>query len=249
MLRHTALFLAHELRITFRNPVWPLFGVFQPVLYLLLFAPLLANVMPGGSTADTLRDFTPGVMVMIALFGSLFVGFTMIGEIRGGVLERLAVSPASRPAIVLGRVARDVVTLVVQSLLMIVVAVLMGMRADPAGVLVLLALMAVVGVFASGISYAMALAIRDENSMSQILQFFAMPLILLTGILLPMEFAPRWLQVAAQANPLYHAVEAGKSLFRGDFADGSILIAFVFTILLAVLALSWSVSSMRRLAG
>src|SRR4051812_36767213 len=49
MFRHTMLFLGYELRLTLRNPVWPLFGILQPVLYLLLFAPLVANTTVGGT--------------------------------------------------------------------------------------------------------------------------------------------------------------------------------------------------------
>jgi ABC-2 type transport system permease protein len=249
MFRHTMLFLGYELRLTLRNPVWPLFGILQPVLYLLLFAPLVANTTVGGTMGDTLRLFTPGVLMMIALFGSLFVGFGMINEIRNGYLERLAVSPAWRPAIVLGRTMRDMLVLVLQALLVIGLAWLMGMRASAPGVLVMLVLMAATGLLASGLSYGLALALRDENGMSQIMQFFALPLILLTGIMLPMSLAPQWMQTVAHFNPLYHAVEAGRSLFDGDFTDGSIPLAFGLTLALGALTLSWSVSSMNKLAG
>ncbi|MFB9675687.1 ABC transporter permease [Streptosporangium vulgare] len=249
MLRHTTLFLGYELRATLRNPVWPLFGLMQPVLYLLLFAPLVANTTAGGTMGDTLRMFTPGVMMMIALFGSLFVGFSMINEIRNGYLERLAVSAVWRPAIVLGRTLRDMIVLVVQALLVIALATLMGMRASLPGLALMLVLMAATGLLASGLSYGMALALRDENGMSQIMQFFAMPLILLTGIMLPMSLAPDWMRAVAQFNPLYHAVEAGRALFDGDFSDGSIPLAFGLILALAAISLRWSVSSMRRLAG
>ncbi|MEZ0074036.1 ABC transporter permease [Planotetraspora sp. GP83] len=248
MLKDTGLFLAYELRNTARNPIWPLFGLLQPVLYLLLFAPLLANTSPGVPQAETLKQFTPGVMLMIALFGSLFVGFGMIAEIRGGVLERLAASPASRPAIVLGRTLRDMIVLVIQAVLIVVVALLMGMRPSVPGVALMLLLMALTGVFASGLSYGLALALRDENGMSQILQFFALPLILLTGILLPMSLAPQWMQFVAKANPLYHAVEAGRALFAGNLASREIALAFGLMLVLALVTLRWSVRSMRHLA-
>lgn len=249
MLRHTLLFLGYELKNMLRNPAWPFFGVLQPVLYLLLFAPLLENTAIGASGTDTLLMFTPGVMMMVALFGSLFVGFTMITEIRNGYLERLAVSQVWRPAIVLGRSIRDVIVLIVQALLVIGIATLMGMRASLPGMLLMLPLMAATGLLASGLSYGLALAVRDENGMSQLLQFFSLPLILLTGILLPMSLAPGWMQTVAKFNPLYHTVEAGRALFAGDFSDGSIPLAFGLTIGLAILTTAWSVSSMRKLAG
>lgn len=248
MLRHTGLFLAYELKNTARNPAWPLFTILQPLLYLLLFAPVLANASPGVPQAETFRQFTPGVMVMIALLGSLFAGFGMIIEIRAGVLERLAASPVSRPAIVLGRALRDMIVLVVQALLVLVVALIMGMRPNPAGVALMLLLMALTGLFAAGLSYGLALALRDENTMSQVLQLVALPVILLTGILLPMSLAPQWMQAVATVNPLYHAVEAGRALFAGDLTNGHIALAFGLMSVLGLLTMRWSVRSMRRLA-
>ncbi|GII91373.1 ABC transporter permease [Sinosporangium siamense] len=247
MFRHIALFYGHEIRATMRNPAWSLFGIMQPLFYLVLFAPLVANTTPGVPFGDALRDFTPGLLVMVALFSSLFVGFGIIGEIGNGVLERIAVSPASRPAIVLGRTLRDVTMLILQSLVLVVIAMAFGMRAHLPGLLVMLLLMAVTGVFASGLSYGLALAVRDVNALSPMLSFLSMPLILLTGIMLPMSFAPAWMQAVVQFNPLYHTVEAGKALFRGDFGELSIAIAFVSLIALAMLTTRWSISSIRRI--
>ncbi|GLW09084.1 multidrug ABC transporter permease [Microtetraspora sp. NBRC 13810] len=248
MLRHTLIFLEYELRNSLRNPAWALFGILQPLTYLLLFAPLVANTTAGGGMADTLLAFTPGIMVMIALFGSLLVGFTMIAEMRDGYLERLAVSPARRPAIVLGRTLRDVLVLVVQALLVAAMAVVLGMRPSLPGLAVMLLLMAATGLLASGLSYGMALALRDEASMSAITQFFALPLILLTGIMLPISLAPDWMRAVATVNPLYHSVEAGRALFAGDFGAPAIPVAFAFTLILGLLTLAWSVSSIRKTA-
>lgn len=249
MFRHTMLFLGYELGNVRRNPVWPLFGILQPVLYLLLFAPLLTTTTKGGTLAEALRMFTPGAMMMIALFGSLFTGFTMINETRNGVLERLAVSQAWRPAIILGRVIKDVLVLVVQSLLVMGVAMLMGLRLGVASLLLMLLLMAATGLFATGISYGLALAVRDEGGMSQIVQFFALPLTLLAGMLLPVSLGPQWMQTVARFNPLYYSVEAGRSLFAGHLSDSTVPIAFGLFAVLGVLTLTWAVRSLRSLAG
>jgi ABC-2 type transport system permease protein len=85
--------------------------------------------------------------------------------------------------------------------------------------------------------------------MSQILQFIALPLILFTGILLPMSLAPQWMRTVATVNPLYHTVEAGRALFAGDLSSGHVALAFGLMAVLALVAVRWSVRSMRHLAG
>ncbi|WP_084961489.1 ABC transporter permease [Thermoactinospora rubra] len=248
MIRDTLLFFRYEMAKTFRNPVWPLFGILQPVLYLLMFAPLTKGLV-GGSEVEALRAFTPAALMMIAVFGSLFTGFGLIADLRNGSLERLAVSPAWRPALVLGRVLRDMVTLVVQALLVFAVAALMGLRVGPVELVLMLLLMAATGLFASSLSQGLALAVRDENGMSQTLNLFMLPVMLLAGLFIPIAFAPEWMQTIAPVNPLYHAAEAGRALFAGRLGDSEIPIAFGLFIALAALTTTWSVRSLRRIAG
>jgi ABC-2 type transport system permease protein len=249
MIRHLALFTGYELKKSFSNPIWPLFGILQPVLYLLMFAPLLKDLTPGRSTVDALRMFTPASMMMIAVFGSLFSGFGLIAELRNGSLERYAVSPAWRPAVVLGRVARDMVVLVCQAVLVLVVAVAMGVRIGGVEVVLMLLLMAATGLFASGLSQGLALTVRDENGMSQTLNLFMLPIMLLAGLFVPISFAPDWMKALAPVNPLYHAVEAGRALFAGRLTDVEIPIAFGLFVVLAVITTWWSTRSLRRIAG
>ncbi|MCK2221601.1 ABC transporter permease [Actinomadura sp. ATCC 31491] len=249
MIRHTLLFTGYELRKLLANPIWPLFGILQPVLYLVMFAPLLSSLTPGGGTADALRMFTPAAMMMIALFGSFYSGFGLIADLRSGSLERHAVSPAWRPALVLGRMARDMITLVAQAVLVLGVALAMGVRIGPVELLLMLALMAATGLFASGVSQGLALTVRDENGMSQTVNLFMLPVILLAGLMIPISYAPPWMRAVAPFNPFYHAVEAGRALFAGQLSSGSIPIAFAVFAALATLATLWSVRSLRRIAG
>ncbi|HEX4811999.1 MAG TPA: ABC transporter permease [Nonomuraea sp.] len=249
MIRHIALFTGYELKKSFSNPVWPLFGLMQPVLYLVMFAPLLKTMTPGGTTVDALRMFTPAAMMMIAVFGALFSGFGIIADLRNGSLERYAVSPAWRPAIVLGRVAKDMAVLVCQAVMVLIVAIAMGVRIGAVELLLMLLLMAATGLFASGLSQGLALTVRDENGMSQTLNLFMLPIMLLAGLFVPISFAPEWMRTIAPANPLYHAVEAGRALFAGQLSDPSIPIAFAVFIVLAVLTTIWSMRSLSKIAG
>jgi ABC-2 type transport system permease protein len=249
MIRHIALFTGYELKKSFSNPIWPLFGLMQPVLYLVMFAPLLRTMTPGGTTVDALRMFTPAAMMMIAVFGALFSGFGIIADLRNGSLERYAVSPAWRPALVLGRVAKDMTVLVCQAVMVLIVAIAMGVRIGVVELVLMLLLMAATGLFASGLSQGLALTVRDENGMSQTLNLFMLPIMLLAGLFVPISFAPEWMKTVAPVNPLYHAVEAGRALFAGRLGDSSIPIAFALFIVLAVLTTIWSMRSLNKIAG
>src|SRR4051812_5577656 len=118
--------------LTLRNPVWVFIGLLQPILYLVLFGPLLKSVAsaPGFPQGGAYNVFVPGLLIQLAMFG-LFVGFGLIAELRYGVVERMRVTPMSRTAMLLGRSLRDVVMLLVQALIMIVLAIPFGLHIEP----------------------------------------------------------------------------------------------------------------------
>src|SRR5512142_3323767 len=101
------------MRLSLRNPVWVIIGLFQPLLYLALFGPLLQRLtrLPGFPHGSSWRVLVPGLLVQLGIFGAAFVGFGLIEEMRSGVIERMRVTPASRTALLAGRVLRDVVVL------------------------------------------------------------------------------------------------------------------------------------------
>lgn len=248
LVRDTWLLFSHNMRTTLRNPVWIVFGIFQPICYLLLFAPLLEGVAraPGFPGGNALAVFTPGPLVMQALFGTAFVGFGLIAALRAGVVERLRVTPVSRLALLLGLALRDVVNFMAQALLLLAVAWAFGLRADPEGVLVALVLMALLGLLAASCSYALALLLKDENAFAPALNFFLLPLLLLSGILLPLTLAPAWIRAIASVNPFAYAVDAARSLFDGSFGDPSVLLGFGLTTALALVALWWAARSFHK---
>src|SRR5512140_2648793 len=153
-IHHTWLMFDRELWLTLRNPVWVIMGVIQPILYLLLFGPLLKNIatMPGFPPGGAFNVFVPGILVMTALFSSVFVGFGLCDELREGVVERMRVTPMSRVAMLLGRSLRDVVLLLCQSLVLVVLAVPFGLEINAGGVLVAFGLLALIGLVMSPLS-------------------------------------------------------------------------------------------------
>lgn len=251
ILRDTWLLFESHVRETVRNPIWIIVGMFQPACYLILFAPLLKRIAsaPGFPAGGALRVFTPGLLVMMAMFGAAFVGFGLIADLRAGVIERLRVTPVSRLALLLGRASRDVLMLLVQTAVLLLVAWALGLQADLAGIAIALGLVVLIGLLAASCSYGLALAVKDENTLASSLNLFTLPLLLLSGIMLPLTLAPTWLRDLATINPLSHAVDAARLLFSGDVGDPIVLRGFLIMGLLTAVAVWWAARSFRNAAA
>src|SRR3954464_15369975 len=123
MLTETFVVFQRQMRILLRNPVWVFFGLTQPVLYLVLFGPLLKKVSGGGLGGNASWSvFVPGLLLQLALFGAGFAGFGIIQELREGVIDRQRVTPAHRSSLIMGRTLTNVVTIGVQAVLLTLVA-------------------------------------------------------------------------------------------------------------------------------
>jgi len=247
-IRETLILFIHYEKLLIRNPYWILAALFQPICYLYLFAPLLKNVMggAGAGSVSSINMFTPGLLVMVSLFGVMFVGYGMIDYLREGVIERLRVTTASRLALLLGLVLRDVVTLLVQTMIVIVLALPLGLKISPFGIVLSAVMMILVGCCMSPVSYALALTVKSEDALGPILNFFSQPLLLLSGVLLPLTLAPVWLKHISTFNPLKYVVDASRDIFNGHLSNPTVWHGFVLLGVFVVLSFWWSLSCMRK---
>src|SRR6185312_7278246 len=100
-IQGTSVLFWHDLRLTLRNPVWMLFAIAQPLVFLVFFGPLVTRTLgaSGLSSHNAWQTFVPGVLLQLSLFGAAFTGFTVITDLQSCVLERLRVTPGSRTAL------------------------------------------------------------------------------------------------------------------------------------------------------
>ncbi len=141
---------------------------------------------------------------------------------------------------------RDVVTLVVQAGILIGLALIMGLKVNLPGLLVAFVMVVLTGMLMASCSYALALLLRREDSLASIINTVATPLLLLSGITLPLSLAPKIIRSIASVNPLAYEVTASRALFQGNFADSAILVGILFLAGLAALAFVWAARSFRR---
>ena len=246
LLRDTGTVFRRALRMSLRNPAWLAIMMMQPILYIVLFGPLLEPLAGQLGAGNAYQIFVPGILVQLAIFGSLFVGFGLIAEYRAGVIESQRVTPASRTALLLGRVLRDVVVLLVQGTLLVLVSIPLGLRAPVLGVALTLLVIALLGAAFASISYALALTLKSEDAFAPLLNAFVLPVLLLSGILLPMSLAPGWLQGISDVNPFKHIVEGVRSFFRGDYGSSTAWWGLGLTVALVLLGWWFGVRRFKR---
>ncbi|MFC6880931.1 MULTISPECIES: ABC transporter permease [Actinomadura] len=224
-VRDTRLIFVRCVRQTLRSKVAVVFGALQPLLYLVLFGPLLTELpgVAGFGGDDAWRVLVPGILIQLALFGAGFVGFGLIAELRSGVLERLRVTPVSRVALLLGRVLRDTLVLVVQAVMLLAVGIALGLRAPFGGIVLGLAFVVLLALSIASLSYVLALMTRREDAFAPLLSTVTLPLMLLSGILLPMSMAPGWLDVVSRFTPFRYVVDAARAAFQGRYSSAAVL--------------------------
>jgi len=225
--RDTSLIFRRQLRLMLLQPAWLIIGLIQPILYLVFFGPLLTRIAAGGlggfPAGNSYSFFVPGLLIQLGLFGAAFVGFSIIADWRAGVIERFRVTPVSRLALLSGRVLRDVLTLLVQAIVLVLAGLAFGMRAPVGGVLIGLGFIAVVAVSLAAISYTVGLLLKSEDALAPLLNMVMVPLMLLSGIMLPMTLGPGWLQGIARITPFRYIIDAMRAAFQGHYG-GTIMV-------------------------
>jgi ABC-2 type transport system permease protein len=245
-VRECSIVFRRQLRMNLRNPAWVVIGLLQPILYLVLFGPLLKPLIKQFGAANAYTFFVPGMLVQLGLFGAFFAGFSLIGEWREGVIEAERVTPASRTALLVGRLSRDILQLLVQAVILVGLGYVLGMDASVGGMVLGVLLTVLIGGACAAASNALALSTKSEDVMAPVINVVMMPVLLLSGILLPMTIGPAWLQKASDFMPTRWIVDATRSLFGGDFGASAILWGAGWALALFAAALWWGTAVFRK---
>ena len=245
----TAIIYRRQLRLSLRNPAWIIIGLAQPVLYLALFGPLLKPLASQIGAANAYTFFVPGLLIQLGLFGALFAGFNLVSEWREGVVEAERVTPANRAALLFGRVLRDLTLLLVQGIILIALGFAFGMDGSIPGMGLGLVLILLLGGACSASSYALALTLKSEDALAPILNSIALPVLLLSGILLPISIAtgaPQWLVTVSDFMPIKYLVNALRELFTGGVWTVTTFWGAVWVLVLFTLGIWFGTRTFRK---
>ena len=191
----------------------------QPALWLLIYGEVFTRVraIPTPPGISYLAYLAPGIMAQSALFIAIFYGIQIIWERDAGVLTKLMVTPTPRSALITGKAFASGVRSLVQGVVVLIIAALLGVSftLNPLKIVFALAILAVGSAFFSCLSMTLAGIVVARDRLMGIGQAITMPLFFSSSALYPASIMPGWLQVISRVNPLTYEVEALRGLLIG----------------------------------
>jgi ABC-2 type transport system permease protein len=204
-----------------RTPMLITMSLLQPIIWLVLFSQTFRGL------ADTpqfrnlgyssyLTFLVPGMIVLSVLFTALQSGMATITDIDTGMMDKFLISPIRRFSILLGRMAADAVTMLLQGGVIFAVTLLMGARVETGwlGALGLLGLATLFGVVWASLSNLIALHTKNSEMTMVAGLLLTLPALFLSSAFFPKQLLPGWLQAVAKGNPAAYVIETGQRLMN-----------------------------------
>jgi len=243
LLRHAGFLTARSTKALWRQPAFAIATLVQPIIWLLLFGELFRPVaeIPGFAAehGSYLEFITPGVVIMTALFSSGWAGTVYIEDMNRGVMDRLLASPVRRGAMMIGTLAYQALTTVLQTVIVLGISLLVGARFSGglAGVVITVLAAILISVIIASLSNALALLLRSQEALIGISQFIVLPLQFLSSAIMDTSLSPEWVQTVARYNPVDWAVVAAREALSAGTDWGLVWSRLgLLTVLAAVMA-------------
>jgi len=197
-----------------------LIRLIQPAVWIIVIGNTFAGTQPliqsVGFSGEYIEFMTPGVIILTAIFTSIFGGVNTLWDRRYGFMNKALTSPISRSSIALGKMLAISLIAALQAGLIIGIALAIGVSfPNP---LIIAPIMAIVILFSlgfSGISVMVAATAKSQETFWGVINFLGMPLFMLSPALFPLELPPDWLATAAKLNPVTSAVLFIRGMMTG----------------------------------
>jgi len=234
---------------TVRNPTLLFINLFTPLLFLLLFSQLLQKLTTfSGTHGSYLAYLTPGILVLNAITGSFLSGMSIVNDLNSGFLHKILLTPASRAAILLGRLLNDLLIMMIQSAIIVGVAGLLGLTiaTGAAGLALIFVTIAFFDLAWSGLLLSVGLQTKKAETVSAVGNLLAFPLLFISSAFFPTVIMPAWAQTVAKYNPLSYAADVTRDLIKGGLTWSTLASAYAVIGLIAVLTFAATLYEFRK---
>lgn len=235
-----------------RNPTLLFINLFTPLLFLLLFSQLLQKLsLFLGPSGSYLAYLTPGILVLTVVTGAFQSGMSIVNDLNSGFLSKVLLTPSSRAAILLGRLATDLLVLMMQSAIIIGLAVLLGLNivTGVPGLLLIFVTLAFFGLAWSGLLLAVGLKTRKAETVSAVGNLLVFPLLFVSSALFPVSIMPLWARTVSDYNPLSYVSNVTRDLVNGGLTWSTFASAYAVIGLMAVLTFAATLYQFRKVVS
>jgi len=242
------------LRKTFRRPSFVFFALVQPIVWFVLFTQSFAKIaeLPAfklySGGASYLTFFTGAVIIQTVMASAMQSGIGMVNDIESGYMDKMRVAPIRRASILLGKVMSDGVRILLQTSIIIVMGLLLGVTfaTGVGGVLIIFLIAVTFGIAWSGISTFVALVTRNSETTLMISLLTTFPLLFLSTAVMPKPLLPAWVQNVASYNPLTYIADAIHALIIRGFDWTAVGYAFLIILIVGGISLSATTAMFRK---
>jgi ABC-2 type transport system permease protein len=197
----------------------------MPLIFLAIFGAgfnrIIGNLTPG---VNYVQFMYPGIIAMTVLMSSVFSGLSIVWDREFGFLREVLVAPLNRGGIVLGKATGNAATAILQGLVLLALAPVVGVTIDGTIIAGMFPVLIVLSLSLSGLGVLVASRMRSQQGFQLVIQALVFPLIFLAGVFFPVNNVPTWLSILSKIDPVTYGVDAIRQLFLGSSSAGSSII-------------------------
>ena len=218
-----------------------LIRLIQPAIWIIVIGNTFAGTQPliqsVGFEGQYIEFMAPGVIILTAIFTSIFGGVNTLWDRRYGFMNKALTAPVSRSSIAIGKMLAISLIAAIQSSLILGIALAIGVSfPNPLMIAPIMAIVVLFSLGFSGISVVIAATAKSQETFWGVINFLGMPLFMLSPALFPLELLPDWLAAAARLNPVTYTVLLVREMMTGVTEGVSTILSIgVITIFVAVM--------------
>jgi ABC-2 type transport system permease protein len=191
-----------------RTPTRIVTGLAQPIIFLFILGAGLGSLIQQGPGGLDYQEFLfPGILSMSIITSALFSAVSIVWDREFGFMREMLVAPVSRASIVLGKALGGGTVAVVQGLILVFAAPIVGVDLTVGRLLLLIVSLLLLAFAMTAFGIVLATRIERMESFQMVMTLVLQPMIFLSGAVFPLQNLPTWLAVITHLNPATYAVD------------------------------------------
>ncbi|WP_171109946.1 ABC transporter permease [Streptomyces sp. Z423-1] len=209
-----------------RIPEMIIFGLFQPIMFVVLFSYVFGGSMNIGGSTDpgVYREFLmAGIFAQTVTFATAGAGAGIAEDMHKGLVDRFRSLPMARGAVLTGRTLADLMQTALTLLVLAIVALLVGWRTHTSvgEVLGAFGLLLLMGYAFTWIGALIGLSVRTPEAATSGGLVWLFPVTFVSNAFVDSSRMTPWLRHIAEWNPFSATVQACRELFGNPGVSNS----------------------------